>query len=46
MVFGISATIHAILLAVIFITVGMFETAVLKLVYFVGLGRTNGGEHE
>ena len=45
-VFGVSATIHAILLAGIFITVGVFETAKRKPVYFGGLGRANGGEHE
>jgi len=45
-VFGISATIHAILLAGIFITVGVFETAKRKPDYFGGLGRANGGEHE
>ena len=41
--FGISATTHAILLAGIFITVGVFETAILVLDYFDGLGRANGG---
>lgn len=45
-VFGISAAIHAILLAGIFITVGVFETAKRKPDYFGGLGRANGGEHE
>ena len=45
-VFGVSATIHAILLAGIFITVGVFETARRKPDYFGGLGRANGGEHE
>ena len=45
-VFGISALVHAILLAVIFITVGVFETAKRKPQYFGGLGRGNGGEHE
>ena len=44
--FGISAAIHAILLAGIFVTVGVFETAKRKPVYFGGLGRANGGEHE
>ena len=46
LVFGVSAAIHAILLAGIFITVGVFETAKRKPVYFGGLGRANGGEHE
>ena len=46
LVFGVSATIHAILLAGIFITVGVFETAKRKPDYFGGLGRANGGEHE
>ena len=45
-VFGISALVHAILLAGIFITVGEFETAKRKPTYFGGLGRGNGGEHE
>ena len=46
LVFGVSATIHAILLAGIFATVGVFETAKRKPVYFGGLGRANGGEHK
>ena len=46
LVFGISATIHAILLAGIFATVGVFETAKRKPVYFGGLGRTNGVDQE
>jgi|TARA_E500000318_G_scaffold96651_1_gene97119 hypothetical protein len=44
--FGISAAIHALLIAGIFITVGVFETAKRKPSYFGGLGRGNGGEHE
>ena len=43
-VFGVSATIHALLLAGIFITVGVFETAKRKPVYFGDLGGANGGE--
>ena len=46
LVFGISAAIHAILLAGIFVTVGVFETAKSKPAYFGGLGRANYGEHE
>ena len=46
LVFGVSAAIHAILLAGIFVTVGVFETAKRKPVYFNGLDRANGGEHE
>ena len=46
LVFGISTTIHAILLAGIFATVGVFETAKRKPVYFGGLGRANGVDHE
>ena len=46
LVFGVSAAIHAILLAGIFLTVCVFETAKRKPVYFGGLGRANGGEHE
>ena len=45
-VFGVSAAIHAILLAGIFVTVGVFETAKRKPVYFGGFGRASGGEHE
>ena len=46
LVFGVSAAIHANLLAGIFITVGVFETAKHKPVYFGGFGRGGGGEHE
>ena len=46
LVFGISAAIHAILLAGIFVTVGVFETAKRKPLYFGGLGRAADGEHE
>ena len=46
LVFGISAAVHAILLAGIFVTVGVFETAKSKPAYFGGLGRANNGEHE
>ena len=45
-VFGVSAAIHAILLAGIFVTVGVFETAKRKPVYFGGLGRANGCKDE
>tara|TARA_S200002703_G_scaffold125204_1_gene111410 strand:+ start:253 stop:390 length:138 start_codon:yes stop_codon:yes gene_type:complete len=38
-VFGISAAIHAILLAGIFITVGVFEAAKRKPIYFSGFKR-------
>jgi hypothetical protein len=44
--FGISAILHALLLAGIFITVGTFEAAKRRPQYFGGLGRGNGGEHE
>ena len=46
LVFGISAIIHALLLAGIFVTVGTFETARRRPQYFGGLGRGNGGEHD
>ena len=46
LVFGVSASIHAILLAGVFVTVGVFETAKRKPLYFGGLGSANGGEHE
>jgi hypothetical protein len=45
-VFGISAVAHALLIAGVFITAGVFETARRKPTYFGGLGRGNGGEHE
>ena len=44
--FGISASIHALLIAGIFITLGTFETAKRRPQYFGGLGRGHGGEHE
>ena len=43
---GISAALHALLIAGIFITVGVFETAKRRPNYFGGLGRGKGGEHE
>jgi hypothetical protein len=45
-VFGISAVAHALLIAGVFITAGVFETARRKPNYFGGLGRGNGGEHD
>ena len=45
-VFGISAVAHALLIAGVFITAGVFETAKRKPNYFGGFGRGNGGEHE
>ena len=45
-VFGISAVAHALLIAGVFITAIVFETARRKPQYFGGLGRGNGGEHE
>ena len=42
-IFGVSALIHAILLAGIFITFGVFETAKRRPQYFGVLGRGNGG---
>ena len=45
-VFGISAIAHALLIAGVFITAGVFETAKRKPSYFGGLGRGNGGEHD
>ena len=46
LVFGVSAVVHAILIAGVFITVATFETARKKPGYFGSLGRANGGEHE
>jgi len=45
-VFGISAIAHALLIAGVFITAGVFETAKRKPQYFGGLGRGSGGEHD
>ena len=45
-VFGISAIAHALLIAGVFITGGVFETAKRRPQYFGGFGRGNGGEHE
>ena len=45
-VFGVSASLHALLIAGIFITLGTFETAKRRPQYFGGLGRGVGGEHE
>ena len=45
-VFGISAIAHALLIAGVFITAGVFETAKRRPQYFGGLGRGNGGEHD
>ena len=44
LVFGVSAVIHAILLAGIFVTVGVFETAKRKPAFFTDFGKENGGE--
>lgn len=45
-VFGVSAILHAIIIAGVFITLGTFETAKRRPQYFNGLGRGAGGEHE
>jgi len=44
--FGISAIAHALIIAGIFITLGIFETAKRSPSYFGGLGRGKGGEHD
>ena len=46
LVFGVSAAVHAILIAGVFITAATFETARTKPGYFGTLGRANEGEHE
>lgn len=46
LVFGVSAAIHAILIAGVFITAVTFKVAMKKPVYFGPMGHTNGGEHE
>ena len=43
--FGISAILHALLLAALVITVGTFEVAKRRPKYFGVLGRSNNGEH-
>ena len=45
-VFGVSAIIHALLIAGVFITAAVFETARRKPQFFGGLGRGSGGEHD
>ncbi len=45
-VFGISVIAHAVLIAGVFITAGVFATARRRPQYFGGLGRGKGGEHE
>ena len=46
LIFGVSAVIHAILIAGVFITAATFETARKKPEYFGTLGRANDGEYE
>ena len=46
LIFGISAAVHAILIAGVFITAATFETARKKPGYFGSLGRASDGEHE
>lgn len=46
LLFGVSAAVHAILIAGLFITVATFETAKKQPGYFGLLGRASGGEHE
>ena len=46
MVFGVSVFAHALLIAGVFITAGVFQTAKHRPQYFGGLGRGNGGEHD
>ena len=46
LLFGVSAAVHAILIAGVFITAVTFETARTKPGYFGTLGRANSGEHE
>ena len=45
LVFGVSAIVHALLIAGVFVTAATFETARRKPEYFGGLGRGGGGEH-
>ena len=46
LVFGISAFVHASLIAGVFITAATFEIARQRPKYFGALGRANGGEHQ
>ena len=45
LVFGLSAIVHTILLAGVFITVGVFETAKRHPAHLSGPGSNNGGKH-
>ena len=45
-VFGVSAIVHTILLAGVFITVGVFETAKRNPVHFGRLRNSNDGDYE
>ena len=45
-VFGVSAVVHALLIAGVFMTAAVFETARRKPQFFGGLGRGDGGEHD
>ena len=45
-VFGVSAIVHTILLAGVFITVGVFETAKRNPVHFGRLRNINDGDYE
>ena len=44
--FGVSAILHALLLAGVVITVGTFEVAKRRPEYIGTLGRSNDGEHD
>ena len=46
LLFGVSAAIHAVLIAGVFITAATFETARTKPGYFGASGRTGSGDHE
>ena len=46
LLFGVSAAIHSILIAGVFITTLTFEAAKAKPEYFGTLGRAVGGEHK
>ena len=46
LIFGVSAAVHAILIAGVFITAATFENARTKPGYFGTFGRVDGGQHK
>ena len=46
LVFGVSLSVHTLLIAGVFVTMSTFETARRKPEYFDGLVRSGSDEHE